>query len=87
MDEKIVNRGQKRRKTGKKKKKLQIQGLIRYSVSLLNAEFDLFVFTDCRPFILTHGLVKIDTKGKYLNIFSLFGANVCRHILMTPWLL
>lgn len=51
------------------KKILQIQGLIRYSISLLNAEFDLFIFTDCRPFILTHGLVKIDTKGKYLNIF------------------
>lgn len=56
-------------KLQEKKKILQIQGLIRYSVSLLNAEFDLFVFTDCRPFILTHGLVKIDTKGKYLNIF------------------
>ena len=55
--------------TAKKNIILQIQGLIRHSVSLLNAQFDLFVFTDCRPFILTHGLVKIDTKGKYLNIF------------------
>lgn len=65
----MVNRGKKRYGTETGKKLLQIQGLIRYSVSLLNAEFDLFIFTDCRPFILTHGLVKIDTKGKYLNIF------------------
>lgn len=73
MDGKTVNRGQKRygRET-EKKKVLQIHNLIRYSVSLLNAEFDLFIFTDCRPFILTHGLVKIDTKGKYLNIFFPF---------------
>lgn len=66
----MVNRGQKRygRRNCKKIYSAD-RGLIRYSVSLLNAEFDLLVFTDCRPFILTHGLVKIDTKGKYLNIF------------------
>lgn len=68
----MVNRGQKRYGRETEKKVLQIQSLIRYSVSLLNAEFDLFFFTDCRPFILTHGLVKIDTKGKYLNFFFHF---------------
>lgn len=69
---KMVNRGQRRHRRRNWKKKiiiLQIWGLIRFSVSLQNAEFDLFIFTDCRPFILTQGLFKIDTKGKYLNFF------------------
>lgn len=73
---KIVNRakGDTKEETEKKKKEksiLQIQDSVRYSVSLLSAEFDLFVFTDCRPLILTHSLVKSVTKGKYLNTFTL----------------
>lgn len=69
---KIVNRGQKemqKKRLQKKEKKYSANPRLGYFVSLLNAEFNLFVFMDCRPVILTHSLVKI-AKGKYLNTFE-----------------